>query len=227
MNVVLIILLSLAPCVAVVLYIYFKDKYEPEPLKLLLISFFLGIISFLLTLAIDKLLYSLVELDPQNVLHQAIRAFVFVGIIEESCKFLFLRTVLYPNKEFDEPFDGIVYSVMIGMGFATIENLIYGFGGGGGIAIVRMFSAVPAHGLFAILMGFFVGRAKFINSRKNLNIFFGLLVAVIFHGIYDYFLFLSFVAGIWVLAGVALVIAYILSRISMKIHQDASPFKND
>ena len=29
------------------------------------------------------------------------------------------------QPEYDEPFDGIVYAVMVGMGFATVENIIY------------------------------------------------------------------------------------------------------
>jgi len=227
MNLFFLILLALAPCTAITIYIYFKDKYEPEPLRLLLISILLGAISFVITLTVDQLIYSVVTLDSNSLFHQAIRAFVIVGLVEESSKFLFVRTLLYPHKEFDEPFDGIVYSVMVGMGFATVENLIFVINGGGGTGLVRMFSAIPAHGMFAVLMGFFLGRAKFISKHEKLNIFFGWGVAVIFHGIYDYFLFISFVAGIWVMAIVSLVIAYVLSRISIKLHQQASPFKEE
>ena len=119
------------------------------------------------------------------------------------------------------------YAVMVGMGFATVENIIYVINGGGGTAIVRMFSAIPAHAVFAILMGFFLGKAKFTHKNENLTIALGLIVATVYHAVYDYFLFISFVAGIWILAGVSLIIAIVLSRISIKIHQEASPFKDN
>lgn len=35
-----LLLLAIAPALAICLFIYFKDKHEKEPLKLLLISFF-------------------------------------------------------------------------------------------------------------------------------------------------------------------------------------------
>ncbi|MCK6618664.1 MAG: PrsW family glutamic-type intramembrane protease, partial [Cyclobacteriaceae bacterium] len=83
-------------------------------------------------------------------------AFAVVAFLEELSKFVFIRGILYHNKNFNEPLDGIVYAVMVGMGFATAENMIYVWHGGGGTAIMRMFSAIPAHALFAILMGYWL-----------------------------------------------------------------------
>ncbi|HEX9651973.1 MAG TPA: PrsW family glutamic-type intramembrane protease [Cyclobacteriaceae bacterium] len=227
MNSVFLVLMALAPGIAVTLYIYLKDEYEPEPIWLLLLSFLYGCIAFGITYVFDFAIYKIIHLEAQNLFHQGIRALILVGLVEECSKFIFVRGLLYPNKNFDEPFDGIVYAVMVGMGFATIENIIYVINGGGGTAIVRMFSAIPAHAVFAILMGFFLGKAKFDKKNERLNVWLGLIVATVYHGVYDYFLFISFVAGIWILAGVSLVIAILLSRISIRMHHDASPFKNN
>lgn len=227
MDSVFLILLALAPGIAVTLYIYLKDEYEPEPIWLLLTSFVYGGLAFGITYGIDYLAYQFITLEDHSLLHQAFKALILVGLLEESSKFLFVRGLLYPNRNFDEPFDGIVYSVMVGMGFATVENVIYVINGGGGTAIVRMFSAIPAHAVFAILMGFFLGKAKFDKKNERLNVWLGIIVATLYHAIYDYFLFISWVAGIWVMAGVSLIIAIVLSRISIKLHQQASPFKDN
>ena len=153
-------------------------------------------------------------------------AFFIVALVEEFSKFIFVRGILYNNKNFNEPFDGIVYTVMVGMGFATLENILYVFNGGGvGTAIMRMFTAVPAHATFAVLMGFYLGKAKF-EHKKSYYAFHALGVATLFHGAYDYCLFVSFVPGIVFGALLSLVVGIWLSRKAIKIHQLASPFIN-
>jgi RsiW-degrading membrane proteinase PrsW (M82 family) len=76
--------------------------------------------------------------------------------------------VLYNNKNFNEPFDGIVYAVIVSMGFATIENIIYVFQYGFATGILRLFTAVPAHAAFGILMGYFLGKAKFTHGKSSI-----------------------------------------------------------
>ena len=56
--------------------------------------------------------------------------------------------------------DGIVYAVMIGMGFATLENIIYASRFGLETTLFRAFTAVPAHGVFAAIMGYYIGVGK-------------------------------------------------------------------
>jgi RsiW-degrading membrane proteinase PrsW (M82 family) len=129
------------------------------------------------------------------VIDQFANAFLKVAFIEELSKFIFIRFILYYNKNFNEPYDGIIYAVMVGMGFATLENIIYVFQYGVGTGILRMFTAVPAHATFAILMGFYLGKAKF-EHKKSYYALYALGVATLFHGAYDYCLFISFVPGI-------------------------------
>ena len=151
-------------------------------------------------------------------------AFFKVGLVEELSKFIFIRFVLYRNRNFNEPFDGIVYAVMVGMGFATFENFLYVFQYGVATGVLRMFTAVPAHAMFAVLMGYFLGKAKFIHHREMFYSVVALLVATLFHGAYDYFWFISFVPGIWTGAIVSLIVAFVFSRKAIRLHQQASPF---
>jgi RsiW-degrading membrane proteinase PrsW (M82 family) len=227
MNILILLALALAPGVAIGLYIYLKDHHEREPIGLLLLAFFFGILSTVITLLIGIPLGEFIPINENDLTEQAIHAFLIVALLEELSKFIFVRGILYNNKNFNEPFDGIVYSVMVGMGFATFENLLYVFdgdGGGMGIALVRMFTAVPAHASFAILMGYFLGKAKF-EHRKRHHVIYALGVATLFHGFYDYCLFVSFVPGIWLGAVGSLVLAITLGRKAIRIHQLASPFR--
>ncbi|MFN3840151.1 MAG: PrsW family intramembrane metalloprotease [Cyclobacteriaceae bacterium] len=224
MSTFFLVTIALTPGIAIAIYMYIHDKHEPEPVWLLALSFFYGILSLGLNLAIALPVDRLIPINEKDLTAQAFHAFAVVAFLEELSKFVFIRGVLYRNKNFNEPLDGIVYAVMVGMGFATAENVIYVWHGGGGTAIIRMFSAIPAHALFAVLMGYWLGKAKFMHvNQKRLSLL-ALLTATFFHGIYDYFLFISFVPGIWVWSFVSLMIAFILARKAVRLHQQASPF---
>lgn len=216
--------LALAPGAAIMLYIYLKDKHEREPLGLLLISFLYGGLSTILTLFISWPVSALILIKDDDVVHQFFNAFFKVALVEEFSKFFFVRFILFHNKNFNEPFDGIVYAVMVSMGFATLENVVYVYQYGMATGFMRMFTAVPAHATFAILMGFFLGKAKFTHRKVFLYSFFALASAAIFHGSYDYFLFISYFPGIWIGALVSLVIGFVLSRKAILLHQQTSPF---
>jgi protease PrsW len=224
MEILFLLALALAPGIAIGLYIYLKDKHEPEPLSLLLISFLYGCASIFVTLIISYPLDVLLALRIDSVVDQFANAFFKVALVEEFSKFVFIRFILYRNKNFNEPFDGIVYAIMVGMGFATLENVLYVFQFGFTTGIVRMFTAVPAHATFAILMGYFLGKAKFTHRKEIAYSFTALLVATAFHGAYDYFLFISFIPGLWLGALISLIIALILSRKAIRLHQQSSPF---
>lgn len=221
----LLLALALAPGAAIALYIYLKDKHEREPLGLLLLSFFYGALSVIVTLLISMPL-ELILINKQSAAELFADAFFKVALVEEFSKFIFIRFILFRNKNFNEPFDGIVYAAMVGMGFATLENILYVYQFGIPTGIMRMFTAVPAHACFAILMGYYLGRAKFTHQRNLYYSLLALISATVFHGLYDYFLFITFVPGIWIGAAISLIVMLILSRKAIKIHQAASPFIN-
>jgi len=225
MELLTLLAISSAPAACIILYIYLKDKHEPEPLSLLVKSFLLGILAVLVTFMISFPLDMFVPTDEEDLTQQAVHAFLLVALVEEFSKFLFVRGILYHDEHFNEPFDAIVYSVMVSMGFATLENILYVSQGGFSTALLRMFTAVPAHATFAILMGYYIGKAKF-ESGKSYLAWGGLLAATLFHGSYDYFWFISFVPGLWMGAIASLVVGVWLSRKAIRIHQDASPFRN-
>lgn len=224
MNTFVILALALAPTTAVMLYIYLRDRHEPEPLGLLVLSFLYGGVSTMLTLLISWPVNILFLTKPDDAVHLFINAFFKVALIEEFSKFFFVRFVLFYNKNFNEPYDGIVYAVMVGMGFATLENVIYVYQYGFTTGIMRMFTAVPAHATFAIIMGYFLGKAKFTHRKVIYFSMLSLLAAAAFHGTYDYLLFISYTPGLWIGAAISLAIVLVLSRKAIKLHDQSSPF---
>ncbi|SFZ91884.1 Membrane proteinase PrsW, cleaves anti-sigma factor RsiW, M82 family [Flaviramulus basaltis] len=220
-----LLLTAVTPVFIIMLYIYFKDKYEKEPKQLIIYNFLLGAF---FSIIVTTVLYYVFDIvlpltNHTSIFQQFIKAFFVVGLTEEFSKYIIVRYFAQPNKAFNEPFDGIVYAVMVSMGFAATENIFYVLEGGYQTALLRAFTAVPAHATFGILMGYYMGKAKFSNNRIVLNLA-GLLLAIIFHGAYDFFLFIDFVPGIWVGAFVSLFIGIILSRKAIKKHQANSNF---
>ena len=222
--------LAVAPGIAVCLYILYKDRYNQEPVKNLLISFLLGILSSVPALIVQLISTKPAEQlfgDANPVLSTAFFAFIVVALSEEFSKFIMLRLYAFPRKAFDEPLDGIVYSVMVGMGFATIENIGYVMQHGAATGIVRMFLSVPAHGTFAVLMGYYVGLAKFDASKRLWHFIQGIFWAVFFHGAFDFFLFIKETSYLWLGAIASFIVAIILSGKAIRKHQLISKMNND
>jgi protease PrsW len=184
--------LALAPGIAIMWFIYSKDRFDREPLKALIKSFFLGMLAtipaVILQLAISYLLKGIMPASGWT--YFILFAFLAVALTEEGSKYLMLRFYAFPRNFFNEPFDGIIYGVMVAMGFATLENIGYVMQNGIGTALIRMFLSVPAHATFGVLMGYYVGLAKFTHNRNSGFLMIrGLLLAILFHGLFDLFLF--------------------------------------
>jgi LPXTG-motif cell wall-anchored protein len=232
------LILAIAPGVAISAYIIFKDQYNREPRRHLIISFLLGMFSISPALGLEMMASHLVRTFPvffKSTPGIAVNAYFFVALPEEISKFFMLFWYAYQKKEFDEPFDGIVYAVMVGMGFATVENISYVSEYGMMTGIMRMFLAVPAHASFAILMGYFMGKARFSAKKEGFLLFLGVFWAIVFHGSYDFFLFLqdNHKTGtdntsllMFFGAVASLVTGIILSRKAIKEHLKISALQN-
>jgi protease PrsW len=228
-----LLVLALAPGIAIIFYIIGKDKYNKEPFANLFISFLLGVVSTLPAFIIQSSINASLEtyFIHGSILYYLLFAFVAVGFSEEGSKYLMLRLYAYRQKAFDEPLDGIIYGVMVSMGFATLENILYVYQHGFHTAILRMFLSVPAHACFGVIMGYYVGMARFNKTKARFYKRIGLLLAVIFHGAFDFFLFLQqseevlhYVSSALLGFG-ALTSYYIAIRLSLrsiKLHQELS-----
>lgn len=187
----IILMLAVLPVIVLASYIYKKDKYEKEPIGMLLRAFFLGVLAIPLDLVVVETIN--VMIPGSTVFYQA---FFEAGIPEELCKWALFMIFIWRNKNFNEFFDGIVYACFIGLGFACIENIMYVFGNetfGGAFAtgVMRALLSVPGHFLFAVIMGYFLGMAKFRPEQRRKYMMLSLVCPMLAHGLFDYLLMLS------------------------------------
>ncbi|NNU96631.1 MULTISPECIES: glutamic-type intramembrane protease PrsW [Anoxybacillus] len=179
-----IISAGIAPGLALLSYFYLKDEYETEPLSLVLRMFLYG------TFLVFPLMFIQHVLKVEHMLPNAfVEAFLSTSLLEEFFKWFVFYYAIYDHREFNEPYDGIVYGVSVSLGFATLENILYLFANGVEFAVTRALLPVSSHALFGVIMGFYLGRAKFGLPKKEKNyIWLSFLLPFLFHGIYDYIL---------------------------------------
>lgn len=183
------ILVAIAPVIIILLYVYYRDKYEKEPISMLLKGLFLGMIIVAPISIVESFLARIGATLP-GYWNPFFTAFVVAAFTEELFKFMAVYLLIWRNKAFNEKFDGIVYAVFVSMGFALVENIMYVLSADNGlsIGISRALTAVPAHAMFGILMGFHFGNARFYPENRRKYLRYALLIPIIFHGIYDFIL---------------------------------------
>jgi len=232
----LTLLAAIVPGLLICFFIVKLDKHEKEPTPLLAISLGLGIAIFFAARyfegAIDDMMMPYItenNLNPNT--HPGIlflSAFVRTAFVEEFLKLVVLLLIPFNHKAFNEPMDGIVYAVMIGMGFAIVENMIYCMSPPDlALAIVRDFTAVPSHAVFAVILGYYVGLAKFNKAKRIQYIIGGFFITVFVHGLYDVFLFQEYENWLMILATFVLLGGLFFSRKFISQHQKDSPFQKE
>lgn len=186
MNILILLVAALLPAVLLGYYIWRQDL-QPEPTSWLVRAALYGVGICLPVAILETVIgHALFEGEPTTLVGSALQAFFLAAIPEEGMKLLALWLVLRRNPYFDEHFDGIVYAVFVGLGFAAIENIGYVFSHEEWltVAVMRALLAVPGHYAFAILMGYYYSVYHFVDrSRRTAACI--LLVPVAAHGIYD------------------------------------------
>ncbi|MDD6879272.1 MAG: PrsW family glutamic-type intramembrane protease [bacterium] len=198
---VILFILSILPSSIILKIIYDRDDNK-ESKALLIILFGLGIMSCLLTTILDIFLdvvstnyHNLINNYSENILKTFAYAFFSIALIEEFSKWILNFIVIWRHKEFDEKYDSIVYSCFSSLGFATFENCLYVISNGMKIAFLRGIFSVPAHAMFGIISGYYIGNARdyFIKNNKpkcRLSIIISLAFPIILHTIYDFLILL-------------------------------------
>lgn len=136
-------------------------------------------------------------LDSESVVFWGVRSFIRIALLEETIKYRILTSSTWTNKEFDHKFAAVVFAVAVGMGFAIAENIEYAIEFGIDATVRRFYTAVPMHCAYAVLMGWFYGKAKEIELLGNFKMvrqykLLALIVPVIVHGTYDFLIFAKY-----------------------------------
>lgn len=212
---------AVAPGVSLLTYLYLKDRYDAEPIHMVVRMFLLGV---LIVVPIVVIQHGL-QLWLGN--HPVLFSFVESAGIEEFVKWFVLYHMIYNHTEFDEPYDGIVYAASISLGFATLENVLYAIYSPAtyGTLLMRALLPVSGHALFGVMMGYYVGKAKFATASKR-NIYLGISLALplLLHGTYDYIM-LSFKTN-WIYVIIPFMVAlWVWGLRKMNRANSRSPFR--
>ena len=182
------LLITIVPSFLILLYFFFSDKFK-EPKSTVAIVFVLGILICLPAGILNNFMFE--NFGGQDNGKDLTHSFLGPAWTEEILKFLVLYAIVLRRSEFNEPMDGIVYGVVVSLGFATYENYDYVFywAKEWGIdpyqmAVWRSYSAVPMHGLMGCIMGFYFGMYAFTANKKYLVLC--LFIPFIIHGFYNF-----------------------------------------
>ncbi|MDK2804571.1 MAG: protease PrsW [Peptostreptococcaceae bacterium] len=186
-----LVILAVAPAITLVLFIYFFDKHDKEPISLLLKVFLFGALAVVPIVYVEDLLMTF-NIFP-GLASAFYVSFIVAGFTEEFFKRLVVMKIAFKNQHYSEKLDGIVYSVMASLGFATVENIMYvaiSFKDDIYVGITRAFLSVPAHMLFGISMGYYLSRSKYASSTYDANKYYkkSLIVPMILHGTFNFIL---------------------------------------
>lgn len=227
------IVLATLPGLLICYAMYRADKYEKEPLWALALFFMAGACVTIPAIRVEIWVMEMYGLRWERSWSETfLLAFGVVALWEELLKWLLLLLV-FNRRFFNEPLDGIVYAVMIGMGFATLENLAFLERFGADSLLVRAFTAIPAHLVFAVVQGYYLGKAKFKNggdiprNERNRLVVYGYLVAFLLHGAYDLLIFQDRWQWLFLLATATTYLCLFYAADMISEHLEHSPFKKD
>ena len=193
-----LLLATILPSIFIILFFVYSDKFkEPkgEIIKVFIFGILITIPAYILNTFLGDFWY-----NNTKVSESLISSFLTAAPVEEGLKLSILYYFVYKMKDFNEPLDGIVYGVTASLGFATLENIYYVYlladhfqTTSMTLAVVRSFSAVPAHAVFGIFMGYFFMKYAFI--KKGDNLFFAFVIPFVLHGCYNLFISSNFYAA--------------------------------
>ena len=185
-----LLLAAILPVMGLCYFVYKKDNNK-EPMDLLMKLIAYGCLIAIPVIVVELALNGITDTDKDTSLISIfIKTFIGVALAEEGFKWLAVKFKAYNSREFDEIYDIVVYSVFVSLVFAGLENVLYVFVGGFGVAILRAILSVPGHACFGVMMGYYLSRAKVASISNNnglyvKNIVLSLLIPMLFHTMYD------------------------------------------
>lgn len=211
---------AIAPGIALLIYFYLKDRYDSEPVTIVLKIFLLGFIIVLPIMIIQHGLQLWLGDNPY------IFSFGISAGVEEAVKWFVIYHMIYNHTEFDEPYDGILYAVAVSLGFATIENILYAwyYHSSFSSLLIRALLPVSGHALFGVMMGYYFGKAKFSEQRRSRYLIYSIMIPMFWHGIYDYVMLTVKTYWIWYIVPLMVFLWY-RGMMNVKRANSRSPFR--
>ena len=196
LNYLIVIFFSIITTVIFVYMILYSDRKSREPLHMVFICLISGIFTICLTLLIGNIILPNLEIIGSELFsyntNNIIRTLI-LALTEEYAKLFTLYLFISKNRNFDDIYDGFVYSSLIALSFAVLESFIYvlrepDFSSMTLLAILRSVTTIPLHLVCGIIMGYYMGVEKFSwgTKRRIFTLFKALIVPTIIHFLYNF-----------------------------------------
>lgn len=177
-----------------------EDRRHPEPRSLLTLTFILGAIAVIPAYFIEKGLYQYFPFDLGNK-NTLIIGILLWAAIEELLKFGMVYFAVFHDRHYNEPVDAMVYMITAALGFAALENSLFVWSAmqdsSAGLAFLltgnfRFLGATLVHVVSSAALGGLIGIAFYGNrAKKFFDFCWGLILAVVLHAIFNYFIIMS------------------------------------
>lgn len=177
-------ILGFLPSLLWLLYFYRRDRSRPRSFRIVLRVFLYGCASTIPTFLTGQITGATIL--KETLFESAVASFCLIAPSEEFFKLLAVWIAVYRSPDFRESIDGVVYAATAALGFAAVENVLYLGDMGPKIIVSRALYATPAHVLFSCMWGYSLGRARFLRNGEFVTIIKGFLLAVCFHGAYNF-----------------------------------------
>lgn len=192
-------MIAFIPALAYTLVVWWLDRFEREPFRLLMIAFFWGAVpAIALAILLEIRLGDPFAAVEQVLLRQFATDSLLVPVIEEVTKGIALLVLfILVRNEFDNVLDGVVYGSVIGFGFAMTENALYFTdllhrGRADqltNVAMLRLLMFGLNHAFYSAIVGAGFGLAAEVTGplRRWRWVFpmLGLLLAIAFHAVHN------------------------------------------
>ena len=183
---------AIIPSIILIILVLKQDKIESEPIGLLIKLFFFGALTTLPAGLLETWgEMGIMAITRDKDMQTLLMFLICVPLVEEGVKYIALATT-WKHEAFNFTFDGVVYAVIVSLGFATLENILYVMNYMSlQVALVRGILSVPLHCTCGVFMGYFYGMARNHNahgehSRSVLERLLALIVPLFIHGLYDF-----------------------------------------
>jgi RsiW-degrading membrane proteinase PrsW (M82 family) len=191
-----LLMVAIAPGIALLAYFYLKDLYESEPISMVARMFVLGILTVFPTMVVQR--GFVLGLGENPLLF----AFGISAGIEEFIKWFLVYFLIFRNSSIKQPYDGIVYATAVSLGFATLENVLFSwiYQPSMSTLLFRAMLPVSGHALFGVIMGYYLGKAKSSPEHERKFVTYALLIPILWHGSFDYILAQANNYWLWLIA---------------------------
>lgn len=173
------------------LWFWLKEDNNPEPKRVIFLTFCYGMMSSGLALFAE---YAISALAFSGIV-----ALFLWALIEEFLKYKAAKKAAFEKKSFDEPVDALIYMITAALGFSSMENILFifnSFSSNGMLSgfmtgNLRFLGATLLHTATSAIVGACLAFSFFHKEKMKYNVIGGIIIAGILHFIFNYFIIKS------------------------------------